>query len=335
MGVSKEASGADIKKAYRALAKKYHPDRNPDDPQAESKFKEISEAYETLSDPEKRKNYDMFGTSDVPPNFGNQGFSGPNPFDAFGDIFGDFFGSSSRSHQARRGADVHIEVGITFKESVFGTQKTVRTRSHEPCRQCGATGCADNTTPTRCQTCFGTGRLTQRQGFLRVNTICHTCNGRGIIPEKSCPPCGGTGQAPKNKDITINIPAGVESGSVLRVAGKGQPSTTGGNPGNLMIQIAVQDHDDFERQGNDIYSEEKIKFVTATLGGSVKVHTVHGHQMIKVPPGTPSGTMMRVRGKGVPGRPGQLNGHHYVQLNVDVPRNLNQEQISMIKKLNL
>ena len=342
LGVSKSASPAEIKSAYRKLAKKYHPDKNPDDAQAEAKFKEASEAYETLGDPEKRKNYDQFGSA-TPPDFGNAGFGGGfpgggNPFDAFGDIFGDFFGGQAhrtRSNTRRRGADVHIEIQITFEEAIFGTQKSVRTRRHEPCRGCGATGCADSTAPARCNTCLGTGRLTQRQGFLRVNTVCHTCHGRGFIHENVCMQCGGTGQCPVNNDISVNIPAGVQTGSVLRVQGKGQPSESGGSPGNLLIQLVVQEHKHFDRRDNDIYSVEKIKFQTATLGGSVKVRTVHGEQVIKVPAGTPSGTVMRVRGKGVPAQRGYSWGHHYVQLDVDVPKTLTHEQKRLIKKLNL
>ena len=338
LGVSKDASASDIKKAYRSLAKKYHTDKNPGDAKAEAKFKEASEAYETLSDPEKRKRYDSFGSSTPPPGFGGGFPGGGNPFDAFGDIFGDFFGGQThraRPRQRPRGADVHIEIEISFQEAIFGTQKSVNSRSHEACQSCGATGCAENTSPSRCGTCLGTGRLTQRQGFLRVNTVCHTCHGRGYIPKDVCTKCGGTGQRVANNEISVNIPGGVQTGSVLRVQGKGRPSDSGGAPGNLLIQILVQEHDHFDRRENDIYSTEKIKFQTAVLGGSVNVRTVHGEQVIKVPAGTPSGTVMRVRGKGVPASRGYPWGHHYVQLDVDVPKNLTSEQKNLIKKLNL
>lgn len=341
LGIDKKASSADIKKAYRKLAKKYHPDKNPDDVKAESKFKEISEAYETLNDPEKRKNYDMHGSASGP-NFGpssSHGFDGGNPFDIFGDMFGEFFSGGStarnRTRHARRGADVHVELEISFRDAIFGGRKSIRTRDQEPCRDCGATGCADNTSPSRCTTCLGTGRLSTRQGFMRVNTICHTCHGRGIIPEKVCIQCGGMGQIPKNKDITVNIPAGVETGTLLRVAGKGQPSESGGSPGNLLIQLLVQEDPKFERRGSDIYSTEKMSFTKAALGGTSSVTTVHGDQTIKIHPGTQSGTTMRIRGKGVPGQGARAWGHHYVQLSVDVPKKLTNEQIDLIKKLNL
>jgi molecular chaperone DnaJ len=340
LGIDKKTSNADIKKAYRKLAKIYHPDKNPDDAKAEAKFKEISEAYEILSDSEKRKNYDVYGSADVP-NFRSspgQESTGGHPFDIFDDMFGEFFGGGSartRHTQRRRGADVHVELEISFRDAIFGTQKSVRMRSQEPCRDCGTTGSADSTMPSKCSTCLGTGRLSQRQGFLRVNTICHTCHGRGMIPESVCIHCGGVGQVLKNKDVAVNIPPGVETGIMLRVAGKGQQSDSGGSPGNLLIQLLVQEDPKFNRRGIDIYSMEKITFTKAALGGSVHVETVHGSQTIKVPTGTQSGTTMRIRGKGVPGQRGHSWGHHYVQLDVSIPTRLTNEQISLIKKLNL
>jgi len=340
LGVDRKATPVDIKKAYRKLAKKYHPDKNQGDAAAEAKFKEVSEAYEVLSDSEKRKNYDTYGSADPsnsrpPPG---QGFPGGHPFDIFGDMFGEFFGGgSARTRQAprRRGADIRVELEISFRDAIFGAQKSIRMRTQEPCRDCGATGSADSTTPSKCSTCLGTGRLSQRQEFVRVNTVCYTCHGRGIIPESICVCCGGTGQVPKDKDIAVNIPPGVETGIILRVAGKGQQSDSGGSPGNLLIQLSVQKDPKFDRRGNDIYSMEKTTFAKAALGGAMHVETVHGSQSIKVPPGTQSGTTMRIRGKGVPGHGGHNWGHHYVQLGVSIPTMLTDEQISLIKKLNL
>jgi len=341
LGVDRKTTPVDIKKAYRELAKKYHPDKNPDNAQAEAKFKKVSEAYEILSDPEKRKNYDAYGSAEAP-NFRSprgQESSGGHPFDIFGDMFGEFFGGgSARTRQQahrRRGADVHVELEISFRDAIFGTQKSVRMRSQEPCRNCGTTGSADNTMPSKCSTCLGTGKMSQRQGPLRINTVCHTCHGRGMIPENVCIHCGGMGQVLKNKDIAVNIPPGVETGIMLRVAGKGQQSESGGSPGNLLIQLLVQEDSKFNRRGVDIYSAQKITFAKAALGGAVHVETVHGSQTIKVPTGTQSGTTMRIRGKGVPGQQGHNWGHHYVQLDISVPANLTDEQISLIKKLNL
>ena len=334
LGISKNADEKEIKKAYRKLAMKYHPDRNQDDVDAENKFKEISHAYDVLSDPEKKQNYDMFGSPDPPT--GAHGHGGANPFDIF-DMFGDVFGNPykrQRPKQPRRGRDVHTRVSLSFEEAIFGCQKSVSVKSTQGCRDCGATG-AVNGQLVRCNQCGGTGHITHRQGFIHMNSTCPHCHGKGMIPQIPCIPCGGGGRIPTAEFIKVTIPAGVDNGVTLRVAGKGSIGEAGAGPGSLMVKITVKDSPQFNRDGNHIYSDKKISFTLAALGGVLEVDTVHGVQTVKIAPGTQSNSTLRLRDKGVPRSRRNPPGHHYVQLVVDVPKRLTAEQKELIRKLKL
>ena len=335
LGIEKSADEKEIKKSYRKLAMKYHPDRNPDDESAENKFKEISYAYEILSDPEKKKNYDMYGTPDPGAQSYSGNYSGGDPFDIF-DMFGDVFGQrQQRSRpQQRRGKDINVRLTLSFNDAVFGCQHDVNTRTMAPCRVCGATGSSSGQL-TRCGSCAGTGYITHRQGFMRVNSACPNCQGRGMMPEKPCIPCGGIGQIPTNDKIKVTIPPGVDDGTILRVTGKGHPNHQGSHNGNLMVQINVTPDPRFSRDGRDIHTSVPMSFTVATLGGVLEVETIHGKQTIKVTPGTQSGSTLRLRQKGVPGYRSRATGHHYVHLAVDVPTALTSDQKELIRKLKL
>ena len=338
LGISKTADEKEIKKAYRKLALKYHPDRNPDNEEAETKFKEISHAYDVLSDPEKKQNYDMFG-SEAPPEYatGNQGsYPHSNPFDIF-DMFGDVFGNPHkrrRPRQPRRGADIHVKLSISFREAIFGCQKSIRVNSTQGCRDCGATGSSDGQL-ARCRQCGGTGHVTHRQAFVHVNSTCPSCRGKGLIPESPCIPCGGGGRVPVSESIKVTIPMGVDDGMTLRVAGKGNMGENGASPGSLMLKLLDQKDPRYTREGNSIHSDEKISFSLAALGGVLSVETIHGRQTVKIAPGTQPNATLRLRGKGVPASRRNPAGHHYVQLVVEVPKNLTSEQKELIRKLKL
>ena len=302
LGINKSANEKEIKKAYRKLAMKYHPDRNQGDEKAETKFKEISHAYEILSDPEKKQNYDTYGTPDpgFSPGGGYSGghAEGPNPFDIF-DMFGDVFGPR-QTRQSRpkvqRGKDINVRLTLTFYDAVFGCQKNVNVQTLGGCRDCGATGSATGQL-NRCNSCGGTGYISQQQGFMRVNMTCPGCHGRGMMPDRVCIPCGGNGQVPTNEKIKVTIPPGVDDGTTLRVAGKGHPNRQGTHNGNLMVRIQVVPDSRFSREGNDIHSDSKSK--------------------------------------GVPGHRRRAPGHHYVHLGVEIPTSLTNDQKELIRKLKL
>lgn len=339
LGVPKDADDAAIKKAYRQLAKKYHPDMNPGDKEAEIKFKEASEAYAVLSDAEKRRQYDQFGHAAFEGGAGGAGAGGFDfDFGDMGDIFGDLFGgmfggggSRRSSNGPRRGADVRVNVRITFDESVRGTKKQIDVTLKDECGKCHGTGAKAGTSPETCSKCHGTGQVTFTQqsflGMVRSQQPCPDCHGTGKIIKEKCPDCYGTGYISSKKTIEVNIPAGIDNGQCVRIQGKGEPGTNGGPRGDLLVAVIISQSTEFERDGYNIFSNVVISYPTAVLGGEIKVKTVDGEVLYEVKPGTASGTRVRLKGKGMPTvRNPQMRGDHYMTLVVDIPTKLNQEQ---------
>lgn len=340
LGVSKDADDATLKKAYRQLAKKYHPDTNPGDAEAEAKFKEASEAYAILSDADKRRQYDQFGHAafDGGAGGGAGGFDFTNMGDIFGDIFGsdifgDLFGGGRRSNSngPRRGADIRASVRITFAESVTGTTKKLDITLKDPCDKCGATGAKPGTKPETCSKCGGKGQVVYTQqslfGMVRNVQACPDCNGTGKIVKEKCPDCYGTGYVSSKKTIEVTIPAGIDDGQSIRIQQKGEPGTNGGPRGDLLVAVMISKDPNFQRDGYNIFSDVRIDYPTAVLGGEVKVKTVDGEVIYEVKPGTPSGTRVRLKGKGMPTlRNKEVRGDHYITLVVDIPTKLNSAQ---------
>lgn len=338
LGVPRDADEAALKKAYRQLAKKYHPDINPGDKEAEAKFKEASEAYAVLSDPEKRRQYDQFGHAAFDGGAGGAGGFDFNNMgdmgDIFGDIFGDLFGGGSRrraSNGPMQGANVRASVRITFEEAFKGVDKELDLNLKEECETCHGTGAKPGTEATTCPKCGGKGQVVYTQqslfGMVRNVTTCPDCNGTGKIIKDKCPDCYGSGYITKRKKIQVSIPAGIDSGQSVRIRGKGEPGINGGPRGDLLVEVIVAQHPKFQRQDMNVFSTESISFPTAVLGGEVRIPTVAGDVMVDVKPGTQSGTKIRLKGKGMPSlRSQSLMGDHYVTLVVDVPTKLNEEQ---------
>ncbi|MFW5979798.1 MAG: molecular chaperone DnaJ [Halanaerobiales bacterium] len=338
LGVDRDASQKDIKRAYRKLAKKYHPDMNKEDPQASEKFKEISEAYEILSDPEKRKRYDRYGHSGINSDdfnfedFARQGFGG------FDDIFDIFFGegrSGRRSNRPRRGQDLQYRLEIKFKEAAFGTKKDITIPRTETCQTCNGTGAKPGTEVKTCPKCNGKGqiRVGQRTPFgqFTQTKTCDRCNGTGKIVKTPCPDCNGTGKQRRHRNLTVNIPAGVEDGTRLRMSGEGEAGDHGAPSGDLYIIIKVKPHDIFERKGDDIYCEVPINFVQAALGDEIEVPTLEGKVKFQIPKGTQPGTTLRLKNKGVPHLNGSGRGDQYIKTKVVIPKTLNNEQKKLLK----
>ena len=341
LGVPKDADDAALKKAYRSLAKKYHPDTNPGDKEAEAKFKEASEAYAVLSDPEKRKQYDQFGHAAFE-NGGAGGFdfNSADFGDIFGDIFGDLFcggfggfgGSRARRANApMKGANLRASVRITFQEAVFGCEKELEMNLKDECTHCHGTGAKEGTTPQTCSKCGGSGQVvyTQQSMFGMVRNVqpCPDCGGRGTIIKDKCPHCYGTGYIQSRKKIQVSVPAGIDDGQSIRIRGKGEPGQNGGERGDLLVEVVVSGHPTFKRQDTNIYSTVPISFAQAALGGTLRIDTVDGQVEYEVKPGTQTDTRVRLRGKGVPSlRNKNLRGDHYVTLVVEVPTKLTQAQ---------
>ncbi|MCY6959706.1 molecular chaperone DnaJ [Clostridium brassicae] len=336
LGISNGASEDEIKKAYRKLAMKYHPDRNPGDKEAEEKFKDINEAYQVLSDPEKKSQYDRFGTTDF-----NGGFGGTGGFDfsggmgGFEDIFDSFFGgfggfSSRRKNGPERGEDIEYTLNLTFEEAVFGVEKEISLTKNEKCETCNGTGAKPGTNSKTCDKCNGTGQVRYQRntplGSFVSTATCDKCNGSGKIITNPCHTCHGKGTVRKNKKIKIKIPAGVDTGNVLPLRGQGEPGKNGGPSGDLYVNIRVSPHKFFKRKGFDIYVEQHISFARAALGVELEVATVDGDVKYKVPAGTQSGTVFRLKGKGVTRVNGHGRGDEYIKIIVDVPKNLNDKQ---------
>lgn len=338
LGVSKDADDAALKKAYRVLAKKYHPDTNPGDKEAEAKFKEASEAYAILSDPQKRQQYDQFGHAAFENGGGGAGAGGfdfGDMGDIFGDIFGDLFGGG-RSRRGggngpSRGANVRAGVRITFEEAVFGCEKELELNLKDPCDKCNGTGAKPGTNPVTCGKCGGNGQVVMTQqslfGMVRNVTTCPDCKGKGKIVKEKCPDCYGTGFVSSRKKIQVSIPAGIDDGQSIRIRGKGEPGNNGGERGDLLVEVTVSRHPIFQRQDTNIYSTVPISFVDAALGNTIRIKTVDGEVEYDIKSGTQTDTRVRLRGKGVPSlRNSQVRGDHYVTLVVQVPEKLNDEQ---------
>ncbi len=343
LGIGKGASDDEIKKAYRQLAKKYHPDANPGDKEAEAKFKEASEAYAILSDPEKRRQYDQFGHSAFEQGGGAGGFDFTNMGDMgdiFGDIFGDLFGGG-RSRRANngpmKGSNLRTTIRITFEEACFGTEKELELNLKDECGTCHGTGAKPGSSAETCSKCGGRGQVTYTQqslfGMVRNVQTCPDCRGTGKIIKEKCPDCYGSGYISRKKKIQVSVPAGIDDGQSIRIRGKGEPGSNGGERGDLLVEVAVSRHPIFQRQDYDIYSTAPMSFTTAALGGDVRISTVDGDVLYTVKPGTQTDTKVRLRGKGVPTlRNKDVRGDHYVTLIVQVPTKLNGEQKELLEK---
>ena len=337
LGIEKGASDDEIKKAFRKSALKYHPDRNPGNKEAEEKFKELNEAYQVLSDPQKRAQYDQFGTTDFNGSGSEGGFNGFDfsDFGGFGDIFDSFFGGGfsgggRRRNGPQRGADVEYTINLTFEEAVFGAEKEISLTKSETCESCGGTGAKAGSHPRTCTKCGGTGQIKVKRNtalgsFVSVNT-CDACGGKGTVISEHCPDCKGKGHVRKQKKIKVNIPAGVDNGNAIPVRGQGEAGTNGGPAGDLYVNIRVAPHNFFRRKGYDIYMDSHISFAKAALGTELKVRTIDGEVKYDVPPGTQPGTIFRLRGKGVPQVNGRGRGDQYVNVVVDIPKSLNQKE---------
>ena len=342
LGVDRNADAATIKKAYRQLAKKYHPDMNPGDKEAEQKFKEAAEAYSVLSDDNKRHQYDQFGHAAFEQGGGGAGgfdFNGADMGDIFGEIFGDLFGGGSRrraNNGPMKGANLRASVRITFEEAVFGCEKELELSLKDECTNCHGTGAKPGTSPETCPKCGGRGQVVMTQqslfGMVQNVTTCPDCGGTGKIIKEKCTSCGGSGYTSSRKKIKVSIPAGIDNGQCVRIAGKGEPGTNGGPRGDLLVEVVVQRHPIFQRQDMNIYSTAPMSFAQATLGGDVRISTIDGDVMYNVKPGTQTDTRIRLKGKGVPSlRNKSVRGDHYVTLVVQVPTRLNNEAKEALK----
>ena len=351
LGVSKGASDEEIKKAYRKKAKQYHPDLNPGDKDAEAKFKEVNEAYEVLSDKDKRAKYDQFGHAGVDPNFGaggpGGGFGGFGGFDMgdidLGDIFGSFFGggfggggSSRQRTGPMKGDTLRASVTISFEEAAFGCEKELNLTRTEPCDECHGTGCAPGTTAEICPDCHGSGQIRIQRGggafTFATTTTCPKCGGRGKIIHQPCKSCGGTGNVRKQRRITVTIPAGIDNGQAVSLRGQGGAGKNGGPAGDLLISVTVRPHPFFKRDGTSVYLEHPVTFLQATLGAELEIPTIDGKVKWTLPAGTQPGTTFRLRGKGIPNLNGRGRGDQYVTVYIETPRNLSREQKEALKK---
>ena len=343
LGDDKNSDDAAIKKAYRQLAKKYHPDMNPGDAEAEKKFKEASEAYAVLSDPDKKRQYDQFGHAAFEGGMGGGGFdfSGMDMGDIFGDIFGDFFGGGRRRSSANngpmKGANLRAAVRVTFEEAAFGCEKEIEITLKDECQTCHTTGAKPGTTPETCKKCGGKGKVVYTQqsflGMVQNVQTCPECRGTGKIIKEKCPDCNGSGYIAKRKKIKVSIPAGIDNGQSVRIRDKGEPGTNGGPRGDLLVEVNVSRHPIFQRQDMNIYSTAPISFAQAALGGEVRISTIDGDILYDVKPGTQTDTRIRLKGKGIPSlRNSSVRGDHYVTLVVQVPTSLNGEAKEALRK---
>jgi molecular chaperone DnaJ len=342
LGVSKGASEDELKKAYRSLAKKYHPDMNPDNKEAEEKFKEVSEAYGVLSDAEKRARYDQYGFAGVDPNFGAGGGDGGFGGFDFGDIFSSFFGGgmgggrASRESMRQRGEDVRVRVTLSFTEAAFGVKKTISYNRVEKCPDCSGSGAKKGTSPETCPVCHGAGEVRTQQrtpfGIMQSSKVCDKCHGTGKIVKNPCGNCSGKGYIRITKKLDVSIPAGIDDGQRVVLRGQGNDGRNGGSAGDLIIFVAVQEHDVFERDGNDIYCEIPLDFAQAALGAEIDIPTLEGKMQYNIPEGTQSGTVFTVSGKGIPRVNGRGRGDLRFRVNVEVPKNLSATQKDLLRQ---
>ena len=342
LGVDKNASEEEIKKAYRKMALKYHPDKNPGDSKAEEQFKGINEAYSVLSDAEKRRNYDLFGHAGVN---GNPGFGGTGGFDpsggfsdVFGNIFEEFFGGTSSrggSKRPKQGNDLRYDLTLSFEDALFGKEVEIKLRRPESCSKCDGTGAKGGKKGggiKTCSHCSGTGQLRAQQGLFIVSQTCHHCRGEGSITKDVCSQCLGEGFLLQEKIISVKVPAGVDNGTRLRVSGEGEAGVRGGPPGNLLVMINISDHPYFVRDGSDILCEIPISFTKAILGGTVSARTIKGETQIKIPPGTQGGKAFRLKGLGFPSLKGYQIGDQIVKIRVEIPTKITPEQKSLLEE---
>ncbi len=346
LGVPKGASEEEIKKAYKKLARKYHPDLNPDNKEAEEQFKEVNEAYEILSDPSKKSRYDQFGFAGVDPNYGagagGGGFDGGFDFGDLGDIFGSFFGGGfgggrrANPNAPQRGESIRLSLAISFEEAAFGCEKEVSVDRMEQCGTCHGSGCAAGTSPEVCPDCHGTGQVQVRRqtpmGVFATSAPCGKCGGKGKIIHQPCPDCRGSGAVRKRKTIQVSIPAGIDNGQTISVRGQGSAGKNGGPAGDLLVTITVRPHELFRREGTSVLCDAPITFAQAVLGAELEIPTIDGKVKYDLPEGTQTGTTFRLKGKGIPALNGRGRGDQYVTVYIETPRNLNREQKEALKK---
>ena len=349
LGLEKSASDDEIKKSYRKLAKQYHPDLHPGDKECEEKFKEIGEAYEILSDPDKKSRYDQYGFAGVDPNYGagaGGGFGGGfGDFGDLGDILGNIFGggfggfggsTQTRRNAPQKGENLRVRLGITFEEAAFGCTKEIGVPRIEDCEDCGGTGCKPGTSPDTCPDCGGSGSVRTQQrtpfGVMQSTSACRKCGGTGKIVKDPCPSCSGKGKVRKNRTISVNIPAGIDDGQTISLRGQGHAGANGGPKGDLLITVSVKAHALFERDGSSVLFEMPISFVQAALGAEVEVPTLDGKVKYTIPEGTQTGTTFRLRGKGIPYLNGNGRGDQYVTVNIETPRSLTKEQKELLRQ---
>lgn len=338
LGVARNASDAELKKAYRKLAMKYHPDRNLDNAETEARFKEIKEAHDILSSAQKRAAYDQFGHAGIDPSMGagaGAGFGGGAGFsDIFGDVFGDIFGAGGgpRGPQVYRGADLRYTLELTLEDAVKGRDVRIRVPAVETCDSCSGSGARTGTSAITCQTCGGHGQVRMQQGFFSVQQTCPNCRGSGKVIADPCPDCRGSGRVQRTKTLSVKVPAGVDQGDQIRLAGEGEAGEHGGPSGDLYVQVKLKSHDIFRREQDDLYCEMPISMTTATLGGELEVPTLDGRASIKIPPGTQSERLFRLKGKGVKNVRNGRVGDLYCRVSMETPVNLTPEQENLLKE---
>ncbi|KAF0811296.1 Chaperone protein DnaJ [Andreprevotia sp. IGB-42] len=336
LGVNADASDDDIKKAYRKLAMKYHPDRNPDSKDAEAKFKEIKEAYEILSDSQKRAAYDQYGHAGIDPQSGMGGGGGAGGFsDAFSDIFGDIFGGGGQRggrSNVYRGADLRYNMEISLEEAARGVEKQIKIPSHEECEVCHGSGAKPGTDAKTCHTCGGHGQVRVSQGFFSIQQTCPTCHGSGKYIPDPCRKCSGTGRVQTHKTLAVKIPAGVDEGDRIRLSGEGEPGVNGGPPGDLYVVVHLKAHSVFQREGNDLHCEMPISITIAALGGEIEIPTLDNKARISIPAGTQTGQVFRLRSKGIKGVRSAITGDLMCHVVVETPVSLTSRQKELLKE---